>query len=186
MVTVTVAFRSWRKASTNMKLSIYASINRLNREGIADFNSLIEFDKDTILYLPKVLKEPIAAISANPVNNITATAEVLCANVSSITIQRLLVACRAAKYYNSIHRGMTTGTMHTIRIFYPTSRSSSRHTKRSKMKKPQKVNDKDGPQSSLTVRSIIHGPPSLMFLFSSQNTIQVFELILYTENLEYH
>ena len=137
MVTVTVAFRSWRKASTNMKLSIYASINRLNREGIADFNSLIEFDKDTILYLPKVLKEPIAAISANPVNNITATAEVLCANVSSITIQRLLVACRAAKYYNSIHRGMTTGTMHTIRIFYPTSRSSSRHTKRSKRKTPQ-------------------------------------------------
>ena len=99
-----------------MKLSSDASVNRVIHEGITDFTSLIDFDNDTILHLPKVCKEPIAAIPADPANNITATAEVPGANVSSITVKRLLVACRAAKYYDSINRGMTTSTMHYTNI----------------------------------------------------------------------
>ena len=89
MIIVTAVFKSWLKASTNMKLSYDASVNRVIHEGVTDFNSLIDFDKDTIQYLPKVCKESIAAIPAGPVNNITAEAEVPGASVSSITIQRL-------------------------------------------------------------------------------------------------
>jgi len=92
MVIVTAAFKSWLKASTNMKLFSDASVNRVIYEGITDFNSLIDFDKETIQYLSKVCKESIAAIPADPVNNITGEAEVPGASVSSITTQRLLVA----------------------------------------------------------------------------------------------
>jgi len=99
-----------------MKISSDASVNRMIHEGITDFTSLIDFDKDTNVYLPKVCKESIAAIPADPANKITATAEIPGANVSSITVQRLLVACRATKYYDSINRGMTTGTMHSTNI----------------------------------------------------------------------
>jgi len=74
MTIVTAAFRSWLKFSTNMKLSSDASVNRVIHEGISDFTSLIDFDKDTILYLFKVCKESIAAIPADPADNITATA----------------------------------------------------------------------------------------------------------------
>jgi len=63
-----------------------------------------------------VCKEPIAAIPADPVNNTTAEAEVPGASVSSITTQPLLVACKAAKYYDSISRGMTTGKMHYTNV----------------------------------------------------------------------
>jgi len=64
MVIVTAAFKPWLKASTNMKLSSDAFVNRVIHEGITDFNSLIDFDKDTIQYLPKVCKESTAAIAA--------------------------------------------------------------------------------------------------------------------------
>jgi len=48
MVIVTAAFKSWLKESTNMKLSSDASVTRVIHKGIAYFNSLIGFDKDTI------------------------------------------------------------------------------------------------------------------------------------------
>jgi len=48
MVIVTAAFKSWLKASTNVKLSSDASVNRVIHEGITYFNSLIDFDRDTI------------------------------------------------------------------------------------------------------------------------------------------
>ena len=126
MVIITAAIKSWLKASTNMKLSSDASVNRVIHEGITDFNSLIDFDKDTIQYLPKVCKEYNAAIPADPVNNITAEAEVPGASVSSINTQRLLVACKAAKYYNSINRGMITGNMHYTNVLF----NFMRHTRR--------------------------------------------------------
>ena len=65
MVIISAAFKSWLKASTNMKLSSDASVNRVTHEGITDFNSLVDFDKQSIQNLPKVCKETIAAIVAD-------------------------------------------------------------------------------------------------------------------------
>jgi len=129
-----------------MKLSSDASVNRVIHEGITDFTSLIDFDKDTILHLPKVCKEPIATIPADPANNITATAEVPGANVSSITVQRLLVACRAAKYYDSINRGMTTSTMHYTNILCNFKIEFEAYEALKKKDAPDipRINDKDG------------------------------------------
>ena len=146
MVIISAAFKSWLKASTNMKLSSDASVNRVIHEGITDYTSLIDFDKDTIMYLPKVCKESIAAIPADPANNITATAEVPGANVSSITVQRLLVACRAAKYYDSINRVMTTSTMHYTNILSNFKIEFEAYEALKKKDAPDvpKINDKDG------------------------------------------
>ena len=146
MVIVTAAFKSWLKASTNMRLSSDASVNRVIHEEITDFTSLIDFDKDTILHLPKVCKEPIAAIQADPANNIPATTAVPGANVSSITVQRLLVACRAAKYYDSIDRVMSTGSMHYTNILSNFKIEYEAYEALKKKDAPEvpKINDKDG------------------------------------------
>ena len=145
MVIVTAAFKSWLKASTNMKLFSDASVNRVIYEGITDFNSLIDFDKDTIQYLPKVGKEDIAAIPADPVNNITAEAEVPGASVSSIITQRLLVACKAAKYYDSISRGMTTGNIHYTNVLsnYKVDFEAYEALKKEDIPNIPKINDED-------------------------------------------
>ena len=116
MVVVSAAFRSWLKASTNMKLSSDASVTRVTHEGITDFRSLIDFDKETIQNLPKVCKQGIDAIAADPANNVVAEAEIPAANVSSISVQRLIVARNAARYYDSIGRTMTVGNMHYANI----------------------------------------------------------------------
>ncbi len=83
---------------------------------------------------------------SDPANNITATAEVPGANVSSITVQRLLVACRAAKYYDSINRGMTTSTMHYTNILSNFKIEFEAYEALKKKDAPDvpKINDKDG------------------------------------------
>ena len=116
MVVVSAGFRSWLKSSTNMKLSSDASVVRVTHEGITDFRSLVDFDKETMQNLPRVCKQRIDAIAADPANNIQAEPEVPGANVSSISVQRLIVACNAARYYHSIGRTMTTGNMHYTNI----------------------------------------------------------------------
>lgn len=146
MVIISAAFKSWLKASTNMKLSSDASVNRIIHEGITDFNSLVDFDKQTIQNLPKVCKETIAAIVADPANNITAEVEVPGANVSSISVQRLLVACKAAKYYDSIDRVMTTGNMHYMNVLVNFKLEYEAYEAMRKEDVPDtpKISDKDG------------------------------------------
>jgi len=145
-VIISAAFKSWLKASTNMKLSSDASVNRVTLEGITDFNSLVDFDKQTIQYLPKVCKETIAAIIADPANNITAEVEVPGANVSSISVQRLLVAYKAAKYYDSIDRVMTTGNMHYMNVLVNFKLEYVAYEAMRKEDVPDtpKISDKDG------------------------------------------
>ena len=116
MVVVSASFRSWLKSSTNMKLSSDASVVRVTHEGITDFRSLVDFDKETLQNLPRVCKQKIDAIAADAANNILAEPEVPGANVSSISVQRLIVASNAARYYHSIGRTMTTANMHYTNI----------------------------------------------------------------------
>ena len=106
------AFKAWLKDSTNMKLSSDASVLRLTKEGITNFESLTDFDKKSLERLPSTCKESIDEIIADVPNNIGAEIEVPGANLSSISVRRLIVAMYAAEYYTSIDRSMTVPSMH--------------------------------------------------------------------------
>ena len=109
---VTNSFKAWLKASTNMKLSSDSAVTRITYEGITTFQSLEDFDKKAIQSLTSICKEKIPAITADAAAGIAAEVEIPGANISSISVQRLIVAADAAKYYNSIGRVMSTGNMH--------------------------------------------------------------------------
>ena len=112
MVTTTAAFRTWLKSAPNMKLSSDASVARVTHEGITNYDSLKDFDKAAIKNFPKVCKETINAIPADTANNIQAEAEVPGANVSSISVQHLIVAANTSRYYDAIGRTMDASNMH--------------------------------------------------------------------------
>ena len=95
-----------------MKLSSDASVLRLTKEGITNFESLTDFDKKSMERLPATIKEPIDAIVADAQNNIAAENRVPGATLSSISVRRLIVAMNAAEYYTSIGRTMSVPTMH--------------------------------------------------------------------------
>ena len=82
MVTTSDTFRSWLKASTNMKLSSDASVLRVTHEGITSYDTIIEFYKAVIKNIPRVCKGSIDAIAADTANNFQAEAAVPGANVS--------------------------------------------------------------------------------------------------------
>lgn len=116
MVTTTSAFRTWLKSAPNMKLSFNASIARVTHEGITNYNLLKDFDMAAIKNLPEGCKETIDAIPADVANNIQAANEVPGANVSSKSVQHLIVAANTARYYDSIGRTMDTSNMHYINV----------------------------------------------------------------------
>ena len=111
MVTTSVTFCFWLKASTNMKLSSDASVLRVTHEGITSYDTLVDFDKAAIKNLPRVCKGSIDAIDADMANNVQSKAAVPGDNVSSISVQRLIVAANAARYYASIIRKMDASSM---------------------------------------------------------------------------
>ena len=112
MVTNSATFRSWLKASTNMKLSWDDSVLRVTHEGITSYDTLVDFDKAAIKNLPRVCKGSIDVITADMENNVQAEAAVPGANVSSISVQRLIVVANAARYYASIGRTMDVSSIH--------------------------------------------------------------------------
>jgi len=145
MPVTTQAFKAWLKSSTNMKLSSDASVLRLTHEGITNFASLSDFDKKSIQLLPQICKNSIPAIVEDIPNNITAEVAIPGANVSSISVSRLITAVNAAKYYNSISRAMNPTNMNyanvlsTFKIEYEAYVS----LKDEDEPKVPKINDKD-------------------------------------------
>ena len=105
------AFKAWLKASTNIKLSSDAAVLRVTHEGITNFASLSDFDKKSIENLPGVCKNSIPAIEADPTNSIASETSVAGANVSLISVRRLITAVNATKYYGSIARVMNPQNM---------------------------------------------------------------------------
>ena len=112
MVTTSATFRSWLKASTNMKLISNVSVLRVTHEGITSYDILVDFDKAAIKNLPRLCKGSIDAITADVANNVQGEAAVPGANVSSISVQRLIVSANAARYYDSIGRTMDASSTH--------------------------------------------------------------------------
>ena len=89
-----------------MKLTSDAAVNRIIAEGITDFKSLNDFDGETIRALPKSWIHEIPAVlqDDNAKPPVQAANAILAANITVISIQSLLVATRAVKYYKSIAR----------------------------------------------------------------------------------
>ena len=94
---ITAAFKTWLKSVPNVKLTSDRAVDRILYEGITTYDSLLDFDCKDIQSLLAVCKETIPAIAGD--SSTTAEPEVPGANISSIIVQRLIVAVSAAKYY---------------------------------------------------------------------------------------
>ena len=110
--TITASFCSWLKSNTNMKLSSDVAVTRITYEGITNYDSLKDFDKSSLEALPKTCINTIPPIAEDVAAGIAAEAEVHGANISTISVRRLIVASNAARYYSSIGRAMTSANMH--------------------------------------------------------------------------
>ena len=95
-----------------MKLQSNAAVICITHEGVTDFRSLLDFDRDSIEALSKACSKAIEAVAADNQLGIAAEPDVPAANISSISIRRLVVAMRAVKYYVSIGRNPTEANMH--------------------------------------------------------------------------
>ena len=164
MVNTTAAFRTWLKGNLNMKLSSDASVLRLTHEGITSLDSLTDFDANAIKLLPKVCKDNIDAIAADVPNGIAAEIAVNGANISSISVQRLIVAADAARYYQAIDRTPTTANMHYTNVLkvFNLEWEAYEAVKSEGDPKIPKINDRDGD------RKVIRWAP--IFLNMLENT----------------
>ena len=146
MPTTTQAFRAWLKSGTNIKLSSDAAVTRITHEGITNYESLLDFDKKSLQLLPSICKEKVLAIPEDAANNIAAEPEVSGANISTISIQRLIVASHAASYYHSISRAMTTANMHYSNVLmnFKVEWEAYQNLKEQDDPKVPKINDRDG------------------------------------------
>ena len=109
-------YRNWLKSAANMKLSSDAAVLRLTYEGITNFDSFLDFDRESIESLSKACARTIPAIAADDNNGIAAEAEIPGANLSTISIRRLVVATHAVKYYTSIGRTPDFDNMHYVNV----------------------------------------------------------------------
>ena len=128
-----------------MKLSSDAAVLRLTHEGVTDFQSFVDFDRDSIESLSKACTKEIAAIADDTDNHITAENAVPAANISTISIRRLVVAMHAVKYYTSIGHVPNDANMHYSNVLQGFKADHEAYVllkKQEKVKTPL-VNDRD-------------------------------------------
>jgi hypothetical protein len=164
MVNTTASFRTWLKSNPNMKLSSDAAVLRLTHEGITNLESLTDFDDKAIKLLPKVCKDGIDAIAGDAANGIAQENAVNGANISSISVQRLIVAADAARYYQAIGRTPTVNNMHYTNVLkeFKLEWEAFEAVKKEDDPKVPKINDRDGD------RKVIRWVP--IFLNMLENT----------------
>ena len=165
MPTTTAAFRSWLKSNANIKLSSDASVLRITHEGITNYESLLDFDKKSIQLLPSICKEKINAIPVDDANGITAEAEVSGANISAISVQRLIVATQAASYYKSISRTMHATNMHYTNVLADFKQEWEAYKDLRGLDEPKvpKINDRDGDRKIIRWAPIFQDAMSRMY-----------------------
>ena len=115
-------------------------------EGITNFESLLDFDKKSLHLLPSICKEKVLAIQADAANNVNTEPEVAGANISSISVQRLIFATHTASYYHSISRVMTPANMHYVNVLmdFKLEWDAYQDLKEKDDPKVPKINDRDG------------------------------------------
>jgi len=100
ITTTKTTFRNWIKEGRNIKLSTDSAILCLIHEGITDFNSLLDFDRDSIEALPRACSKSIDAVAVDVANSVISEPAVYRANINSLAVRRIFVAMRAIKYYD--------------------------------------------------------------------------------------
>jgi len=113
---VNASFRNWLKSNSNIRLCSESAVTRMTYEGVTNFPSLCDFDKKSIESLPATCKNSIPAIAEDLPNGVTAELDIAGANISSISVRRLIVACNASKYYTSIGRTMDLSNMRYTQV----------------------------------------------------------------------
>ena len=99
-----------------MKLSSNASVLRITYEGITNFQSFMDFDRDSIISLSKVYRKDIDIIIADVPNVIVSENVVPGRNISMIPICRLVVATNDVKYYTAIGWTPNFENMHYVNV----------------------------------------------------------------------
>ena len=95
MPVTNASFCNWLKGGSNMKLFLDAVVVRITHEGITDFRSFLDFDKESTEALPRECSRSIDAVAEDIPNLIVAEAAVVGANISSIAVRRLVTATNA-------------------------------------------------------------------------------------------
>ena len=99
-----------------MKLSSAAAVTHVTYEGIVNLESLTDFDKISIEYLPMTYKEKILTMSEDVPAGIVDESEVPVDNIGTISVQRLITAMKAARYYQSINCTMNPANIHYTNV----------------------------------------------------------------------
>ena len=118
--TITNAFKTWLKRNVNTKLISDASVIRVTYEGTISFESLTDFYKTSIEYLPRTCREKIIAITEDVPAGITTESEVPCVNIGTISVQRLSTVIKTAMYYQLSNQAMIPVSMYTLMCSQPT------------------------------------------------------------------
>ena len=139
------AFRNWLKSAVNMKLTSDAAVLRITYEGITNYESFLDFDRDSIEALSKACAQAIPAVIADAANHIEAENAVPAANISTISIRRLVVATNAVKFYTSIGRTPTAANMHYSNVLsgFKTDHEAYQLLRKQDAPDVPMVNDKD-------------------------------------------
>ena len=153
-----------------MNLSSDASVLCLFHEGITNYDFLLDFVKKSIEHLPATCKETIHAIIADQAAGINAEPEIPGANLSSISICRLIISANATAYYTAIGRAMSHEIMHYNKVLKNFKVESETYQNLRDQDEPDVpwISDKDGDckvikwvpifLNSLTRAYGIHGP----------------------------
>ena len=128
-----------------MKLSMDSSVTRITYEGITNFASFLDFDRESIETLSKACSRPIDEIQVDVANGIAAENAVPAANISTISIRRLVVATGAVKYYTSIDRVPDFDNMHYVDVLsdFKVDYDAYMLLKKQDSPEPPLVSDKD-------------------------------------------
>lgn len=145
MVVVAPDFKAWLKGATGMRLNTNAAVKRIIAEGVTSFDSMADFDTKSIQGLPTICRETIPAIAADLANGIEAVGQVRGANISTMSVQRLIVAHHAVKFYTSIGRPVSVPSMNYTTILSKFKEDYDAYLEMRKQDKPDVplINDKD-------------------------------------------
>ena len=94
-----------------MKLNSKIAVSRVLSEGITDFDSLSDFDEESLKFLTKNCTQDIPKVTEDPGAGIEAEPAVKGTCISTVSTIRLLTACNAVKYFKLVFRTPSLNNM---------------------------------------------------------------------------
>ena len=109
-------YLSWLKSAANIKLSSNESVLRITYEGLTNFQSFMDFDRDSIKSLSKFCREDFDMIISDVPNGRAVKTAVPGTNIITISIRQLVVATNDMKFYTAIGRTPEFDNMHHVNV----------------------------------------------------------------------